>query len=215
MSALKFINCYRAFIVLASVVFISACETVPEEPYDFSAFNTTAPKSILIVPIVNESVEVDAGNFMLTTMPKPVSEAGYYVFPVNTVKYLLEQEGFYEPEQVQSQAPESLAELFGADAILYATIKRWDARYIVLSTTITVAVDYKLVGRDGTELWSESSEAEFTPQSDSNTGLLGMLVTAAVARAKPNYIPVAQRANKQALLTGKRAIPVGPYAPAE
>lgn len=56
----------------------------------------------------------------------PLAE-GFYVFPVNTTKTVLEQEGFYEGEQIHQQPPEALARMFGADAVLYVTIKRWDA----------------------------------------------------------------------------------------
>ncbi|ELU03472.1 hypothetical protein CAPTEDRAFT_214153, partial [Capitella teleta] len=58
--------------------------------------------------------------------PVPLAEKGYYVFPVNTVKTVLEGED-----------PVRLGNMFGADAILYVTINEWDAQYVVLSTTVT------------------------------------------------------------------------------
>ena len=39
-------------------------------------------------------LDVDAPNYVLSALPVPVAEKGYYVFPVNTNKYVLEQEGY-------------------------------------------------------------------------------------------------------------------------
>jgi hypothetical protein len=181
-----------------------------------SAFHAAAPRSILVVPTVNQSVDVDAPNYVLATLPVPLAEKGYYVFPVNTTKMVLEQEGFYEGERIHQQPPETLARLFDADAILYVTIKRWDAQYIVIATTVTVEFDYRLVSRDGTEIWSESKRMQYSPQNNNSGGhplaaLVSMLVEAAVARAAPNYMPLTQQANTQVFMSGPNAIPDGPY----
>ena len=42
---------------------------------------------------------VAARNYLLSTLPVPLAETGSFVFPVNTAKFVLEQEGFYEGEQ--------------------------------------------------------------------------------------------------------------------
>jgi hypothetical protein len=146
----------------------------------------------------------------------PVAEKGYYVFPVNTTKYVLEQEGFYEGERVHEQPPEVLARLFDADAILYVTITRWDAQYVLISTTVTVAFEYRLVSRDGAEIWREKMQMQYTPQNNNSGGppiaqLIGALVNAAIARAAPNYMPLTQQANRQVFMFGPNALPDGPY----
>src|SRR6266496_2431242 len=99
----------RGLLAVILVIVVSGCAT-QRQPTDLSAFRSAAPKSILVVPVVNKSLEVDAANYMLTTMSVPLAERGYYVFPVNTVRTVLEQEGFYEPEKVQEQSPASLAQ---------------------------------------------------------------------------------------------------------
>jgi hypothetical protein len=96
---------------------------------DWSAFKAAAPRSILVVPTINKSLDVDAPNYVIAALPVPIAERGYYVFPVNTVKYVLEQEGFYEGDRIHQQPPAALAKLFGSDAVLYVTIKQWDAKY--------------------------------------------------------------------------------------
>jgi hypothetical protein len=138
---------------------------------DFSAFKTASPRSILVVPVINISLNVDAPNYLLTTLTEPLTENGFYVFPVNTVKFVLEQEGFYEAEQVHRQPPEALARMFGADAVLYVTIKRWDLTSLILSARSTVQLEYRMVSKDGTEIWKTDAGSSLD-ESDIFTGLL-------------------------------------------
>lgn len=203
-----------AFLLLAAILLTGCAQQSIKK--DMSAFEAAAPRSILVVPVVNRSLDVDAPNYVLTTLPVPLAEKGYYVFPVNTAKFVLEQEGYYEGERIHQQPPESLARLFGADAVLYVTINRWDAQYALLTTTVTVDFSYRMVSKDGTEIWSETKRMQYSPQNNNNTGsplgaLISAAVNAAVARAAPNYMPLAQQANRQVFVHGPNAIPDGPY----
>jgi hypothetical protein len=201
-------------VTLIAVLSLVGCAT-PREPMDFTAFESASPRSILVVPTVNNSLDVDAPNYLLATLPMPLAEKGYYVFPVNTVKVVLELEGFYEGEQVHQQPAAVLANQFGADAVLFVTIDRWDAQYALITTTVTVALEYRMVARDGTEIWSASQTMAYTPSNSSSGSLLVDLiaaaVTAAVARAAPNYLPLTRQANQEVFILGHSAIPDGPY----
>lgn len=202
---------------LASVFAIGVlggCAT--PQPYDLSAFNREPPRSILIVPVVNRSLDVDASNYVLSTLTVPLAELGYYVFPVNTVKVLLEHEGLYEAEQIRRMEPAQLAALFGADAVLYVTINRWDAQYVIFSTTVTVDFDYELDGKSGALLWKANKRMQYTPQQSQQGSALAIIVsaviTAAAARAAPNYLPLTQQANSAVFTQDPTKLPPGPYA---
>lgn len=181
---------------------------------DMSAFYIAAPRSILVVPVVNRTLDIDAPIFVLTTLPIPLANKGYYVFPVNTIKYILEQEGLYEGDRILTIPVPTLANMFGADAILYVTIHRWDAKYAFIATTVTVEFDYKLVAADGTIIWQENKKMAYSPQNNSGVGLSGLFaaaITAAITRAAPNYMPLAQSAHQQVFLMGPNQLPDGPY----
>lgn len=202
----------RVGVAILSVL-STGCAVTPKP--DLSAFVAAAPRSILVVPAINKTLDVDAPNYLLSTLTIPLAEKGFYVFPVNTVKFVLEQEGYYEGEQVHRQSPEVVAKLFGADAVLYVTINRWDAQYAILATTVTVDFDYRIAFKDGRELWRANQRMQYSPQT-SNAGhplatLLVAVINAAVARAAPNYLPLTQQANNQVFIIGPTAIPNGPY----
>ncbi len=202
-------------LALASVL-LTGCVTQPTKT-DQSALLAAAPRSILVVPTINRSLDVDAPNYVLAALPIPIAEKGYYVFPVNTTKVVLEQEGFYEGERIHQQPPESLAKLFGSDAVLYVAIKQWDAKFALFTTVVTVEFDYRLVSKDGVELWSENKRMQYQPQNNNNSAaspmaaLLGAVISAAMARAAPNYMPLTQQANQQVFVLGPNALPDGPY----
>ena len=201
--------------LLCASALLTGCQTnAPKR--DLAAYEAANPRSIVVVPVVNQTLDVDAPNYVLSTLPVPIAEKGYYVFPVNTTKMVLEQEGFYEAERIQQQPPETIANMFGADAVLFVTIKRWDAQYVVLSTTVTVDFEYRLVSKTGQELWKNSQSMRYSPNNNnSGGGALGVLISAAinaaVARAAPNYMPLTTQANGIALVTGQNALLDGPY----
>lgn len=203
----------RLATVLLSCLLLAGC-AVPVKK-DMSAFTAAAPRSILVVPTVNKSLDVDAPNYVLAALPVPVAEKGFYVFPVNTTKFVLEQEGYYEGERIHQEPTPVLAKLFGADAVLYVTINRWDAQFALFTTLVTVDFDYRMVARDGTELWKENKKLQYQPQNN-NAGspmatLISAVINAALTRAAPNYMPLTKQANQEVFFLSPNAIPNGPY----
>lgn len=207
----------RAIGIIIACLFLGACAQQMHNVRGASkAFQQEKPKSILVVPVVNDSVDVDAPNYFLATISEPIAERGYYVFPVNLVKNVMDDNGMADANMVRKADPTVLAKLFGADAVLYITIDKWTAQYAVLTTSVLVEFDYVLKsGKTGAELWASHRSMQYTPQSTNTGSLLGNLissiVTAAIAKADPNYIPLAEQANQGAVLDKKTGLPVGPY----
>jgi hypothetical protein len=176
-----------------------------------------SPRSILVVPVVNKSVEVTATDYMLATISIPLAERGYYVFPINLVKRVLEDDGLADSSLVHSAPTSKLANLFGADAVLYITINRWDAQYMVLTTKVTVELDYQIrCGKTDQVLWENREQMVYMPDGGGGGGIGGLIakaIVAAVTKASPNYMPLAHQANAKALYNYPgRGIPAGPYA---
>jgi hypothetical protein len=204
----------RVVSLIAAVSLLGACATTPKK--DLSKFVSANPRGILVVPVVNKSVDVDAAEYFLSTISIPLAERGYYVFPVNMVKRLLEDDGLSDAMLVHRADPTRVCGLFGADAVLFITIERWDAKYLLLTTQVTVALEYVLKdGRMGETLWEDSQKMVYAPQSSGGGlgGLIAAAVTAAVEKAAPSYMPLARQANANALTYPGRGFPAGPYHP--
>lgn len=183
-------------------------------------FLAAAPRSILVVPVVNNSVEVTASDYMLSTVTVPFAERGYYVFPVNLVKRSLEDDGLADSSLVHKAPATKLAGLFGADAVLYITIEQWDAKYAVLTTIVTVDISYQIRdGKTGDIIWENNQKMVYDPnKSGGSSGnpiadLIVMAVKAAMTKAMPQYVPLARQANTMAVVNYPGpGIPLGPYA---
>ena len=206
---------YSYIILLVFITALSGCATPPKLSTQ-DKFLSAAPRSILVVPVVNKSVEVTAADYMLSTISIPLAERGFYVFPINLVKRVLEDDGLADSSMVHAASASKLASMFGADAVLYINIERWDAQYMVLTTSVTVALNYEI--RDGKTdevLWQNSAKMVYQPDGGSSGGLGGLIakaVVAAITKAAPNYMPLARQANAKALNRYPGSgIPFGPY----
>jgi hypothetical protein len=86
----------------------------------------------------------------------------------------------------------------------------------VLSTTVTVEISYRMYDRSGQEIWSADKRLQYTPHQQTGghpvAVLIAAAVTAAMTKAAPNYMPLAQEANQQVFILGPTAIPDGPYS---
>ena len=180
---------------------------------DETVWRSAQVRSILVVPPVNKSIDLDAAEFFLSTLPVPLAERGYYVFPVNLVKRVLEDDGLADASLVHGADPARLCALFGADAVLYSTVEAWTATYLVVSTSVRVDVDYKIKDcKTGAVIWRTWQGNTYTPNNQGQ-GLLGALVSAAITKASPNDLPLARRANAEALAYPGPGFPAGPYLP--
>jgi hypothetical protein len=209
-------NHLRFPLLAACLAILLGCVPPVADPKDYAKFRSEDPRSILVVPVINRTVDVTAPDYFLATISRPIAERGYYVFPVNLVKRVLEDDGLADANLVHQANPKRLGELFGVDTILYITIHKWDAKYAVLSTSVEVEFTYSLKsGKTGEELWKSKEAMTYTPQNRSSgnpiADLISMAITAGMTKAAPNYIPLAQQANGNAVLRVHQGLPAGPH----
>ena len=149
---------------------------------DYTAYKQARPKSILVLPPINESTEVQASYSMVSQVTYPLAEAGYYVLPIALVDETFRQNGLTTANDIQGVPPAKLHDIFGADAALYITISEYGTQYMLISSNTAVTASAKLVDlRTGTTLWTGSARASSEEGNNNNGGgLVGMLITAAV-----------------------------------
>lgn len=169
-----------AVTLLASL--LGACATPPK--YDYSAFKDSRPKSILVLPPLNESPEVDAPYGVLSQVTMPLAESGYYVLPVTLVYETFRQNGLTSAADIQDLPIAKLHEIFGADAALYIDIKKYGTSFQLVASDTRVSADARLVDlRTGNTLWTGSATASSQESdSDSGGGPIGWLVKAIITQ---------------------------------
>lgn len=171
--------CKRLSLVLVAA-FLGGCATkVP--PYDYTAFMQAKPTTLLVLPPLNDSPDVNATAGVWSHATRPLAEAGYYVLPVALVDEMFRQNGITSPSDAHDVPAQRLREVFGADAAVYMRVKRYGTSYAVISSETRVEVEAKVVDlRSGQLLWQGAAQASSAEQQQAQGGLAGLLIAALV-----------------------------------
>jgi len=204
---------------LLPALFFVGCAT-QKTPYDYTAFKASKPRSIVVLPPLNESPEVIATYGMLSQVSFPLAESGYYVMPVALVDETFKQNGLTTAADIHSVDVKKLHDIFGADAALYVTVTNYGSTYNVISSNVIVSAKAKLVDlKTGAEIWSGAATASSAEtQNNQGGGLIGALVAAAVKQiinsATDSSWPIAGVASNRLLSAGmQNGILYGPRSP--
>ncbi|WP_175887676.1 DUF799 domain-containing protein [Burkholderia contaminans] len=199
---------FKLMSVLSLVALLSACAQPVKRP-DYTAFKKSQPRSILVLPPLNETSEVDATYGMLSQMTLPLAESGYYVVPVAVMDETFKQNGLTNAAEIQETPPAKLREIFGADAALYTKVSQYGTVYRIIASATVVSASAKLVDlRTGDVLWQgRASAASDEGGNNGGGGLIGMLVVAAVKQIANTLM---DQSHDVAAFTSGRLLTAGP-----
>ncbi|CDH20165.1 Putative lipoprotein [Xenorhabdus bovienii str. kraussei Quebec] len=200
----------RFWGAIAALLLLTLTGCVQQKPYDYTALRESKPKSILVLPAVNKSVEIQARSSLISQVTYPLAESGYYVFPVAVVEETFRQNGVTEAQDIQNISYKKLHDIFGADAALYLDITQYGTQYLVISSDTRVSAAARLVDlRSGKQLWSGMATASSTENDNhSSGGLIGMLVSAAISQIANT---ITDRGHDIAGITSNRLLSAGQY----
>lgn len=206
-------NIIQCLLGVSIIIMLNSCAKTLTKQKAFPQMYEKPPLSILVLPPLNESTAADATDYYTTTIAEPLALTGYYVLPIEVITDILKMEGMYDVNTLFSVPPDKFREYFGADAVLYIKILQWKKVYAVLAGSVTVSVDFQLVSTTTQEvLWQYNGTIKVDTSGDSGggggiAGLIAKAITTAVKTAATDYVPVARKANFQALVS----IPCGKY----
>lgn len=198
------------FLLLA-VAIVAGCASPP----DYSAFRAHHPRSILVIPPINESTDLKATYGVLSTVTRPLAEMGYYVFPVAVIDQFLKENGMPTPGEMNQIPLNKIDEVIGADAVLYLVVNQYGTKYSIIDSSSIVRMHARLVDvQTGNLLWSGAIEFRDSSSSGSND-LIGMLISAAVnqvvSHSTDEAHKVAVGASTQLFMTRNKGLLYGPY----
>lgn len=168
------------------------------------------PVTLLVMPPINNSANVEAKDLLYTSISRPLIEAGYYVISPLLAMDVLKAESAYDSELFFEAPLESFNRFFGADAVVFSVIDTWTKKGMGIETKIR----YVIKSATSNEiLFDRSCDLYLDLSVDSGTGgLLGALVdlaASAIVTAATDHIVAARNANYYIL----RDIPRGKYSP--
>lgn len=206
---------FRFLLIIVVGLFLGGCAAHVSKEEFAPKMYTDHPTSILVLPPINKSTAADAKEYYATTVAEPLTNNGYYVFPMEVVYDILQQEGLFDTETMYNIPVEKFREFFGADAVLYVTILDWNTKYFLTSGSVNVKIACELRSTtSGEVIWFYDDEVSVNTSGESGgaTGLAGLLVaavTTAIKTATQSYIEPARDVSKQVFL----AMPAGKYHP--
>jgi len=193
--------------LVSGALLLTGCATHGKQ-YDYSAFRESRPASILVLPPLNSSPDVNASYSMMAQTTVPLAESGYYVLPVTLVDEAFKQNGLTTPADIHQISIGKLREIFGADAALYINVKQYGTSYLVVSSETRVTAEGRLVDlRSGTTLWEGVATASSSEgNNNSGGGIVGLLVKAVVNQIADS---LSNRGHAIAGLTSNRLLAAG------
>ena len=199
-------------VLLASQ--LTGCKSV--EPYDYSRYRLHPPRSIAVLPPLNESAVVAATYSYLSKLSAPLAEHGFYVFPVMVMDDLLKENGMPTPGEMHQVPLAKMAEITGADAVLFVTVQRYGPQYRLLNTSVQLEVAARLVDtRTETLLWEGHAAAQSNSYSldDPVSSLISAAAAQIVASKTDTAHQLSDQVNFMLFHHVQTGLPYGPYRP--
>ena len=168
------------------------------------------PVTLLVMPPINNSTNVEAKDLLYTSISRPLVEAGYYVISPLLAMDVLKSESAYDSEMFFDAPLTTFQNYFGADAVVFSVIDTWAKKGMGIETKIRYVI--KSAYTNDT-LFERSCDLYLDLSVDSGAnGILGALVdlaASAINTAATDHIKAARKANYYIL----RDIPRGKYSP--
>lgn len=168
------------------------------------------PITLLVMPPINNSANVEAKDLLYTSISRPLVEAGYYVISPLLAMDVLKAESAYDAELFFDAPLTAFQNYFGADAVVFSVIDTWAKKGLGIQTKIRYVIKSAYTNEI---LFDRSCDLylDLSVNSGAN-GMLGALIdlaASAISTAATDHIVAARKANYYIL----RDIPRGKYSP--
>lgn len=202
----------RLIYFLLACFFVTSCgmmNSVTRES-QYAKMYEEKPITLLVMPPINNSTNVEAKDLLYTSISRPLAEAGYYVISPLLAMDILKAESAYDSENFFEAPLTTFNNYFGADAVVFSIIDSWAKKGLGIQTKIRYVIKSAYTNEI---LFDRSCDLYLDLSIDSGSGgALGALIdlaASAINTAATDHIKAARKANYFIL----RDIPRGKYSP--
>lgn len=202
------------FLIVVGVVFLTSCTTTAPvaKSLAYKGMYGKKPLTILVMPPINRSTNVEAKEYFHSTINIPIVDAGYYVIPPLLSMEILKKESAYDAEMFFNSPLQKFGEVFGADLAVFTIIHRWDKSGI--AAKVHVKVEYIIKDIKTSEIvYTRTGDITYdTSVSMGGGGAFGALASlaaSAINTAATKYVDVARTCNAYTF----DDLPAGKYSP--
>jgi hypothetical protein len=201
-----------SIIIVASI--LSSCNTTKPiaKSIAYQKMYDEKPVTILLMPPINRSTNVEAKEYFHSTLNVPIANAGYYVIPPFISMEILKKESAYDAELFLNGSLPKFGEVFGADLALFTIIHRWDKSSIASNVYVEVEYIFKSTKTDEV-VYTRKANVTYDASVDTHVGgILGIvtdLAASAIKTAITKYVDVSRACNSYTF----KDLPAGKYSP--
>lgn len=203
-----------SLLAVAPVLLLVGCAS----PKNYDKFRAARIRSILVLPPKNNSTDIRGTYSFLSTVTMPITEKGFYVFPVTVVDQMMKENGVPSANEMHQISLKKIKEIINPDAVLYITLEQYGSKLVLLQSQTTVRASGRLVSAATGEVLWEGRVNKTVGSSDSGGGLGGMLVGAVVSQAINSSTDQAHQlsvaASEELFMDHGQGLIDGPYKPA-
>jgi hypothetical protein len=202
----------KMFILVALAAFSASCGMTSSltRGDQYAKMYDEKPVTLLVMPPINNTSNVEAKDLLYTSISKPLAEAGYYVISPLLAMDVLKAESAYDAELFIEADLAPFANFFGCDAVIFSQIDSWTKKGFGIQTKIRYLIKSVLTGEI---LFDRSCDLYLDLQQNSGSGgALGVLVdlaASAIATAATDHIVAARKCNAYIFSD----VPRGKYSP--
>lgn len=204
----------KILLMLSLSVILSSCAATSNIPKStaYQRLYEEVPTSVLIMPPINRSTNVEAKEYFHSTLSVPIANAGYYVIPPFLSMEILKRESAYDSELFIEAPLDQFRSVFGADMAVFTIIHRWDKSSI--AAKVLVEVEYIIKStKTNRVIYARRGNVTYDATVESGVGgAFGALLdiaASAINTAATKYVDVARVSNKYTFTD----LPAGVYSP--
>lgn len=201
------------FLSIAILIAFSSCTTTSKIPKStaYEGIYSEKPLSVLLMPPINRSTNVEAKEYFHSTLNIPIANAGYYVVPPFLSMEILKRESAYDSELFLDGSLKKFKEVFGADMAVFTIIHTW--KKSGLAAKVYVEVEYIIKSTQTNEvLYTRTGAVTYDASINSGAGgLAGALIdiaASAINTAATKHVDVARACNAYTF----KDLPAGKYS---
>lgn len=205
----------KYLLITAIFIFVMAgCTTTTpvKKSVAYEGMYREKPVSVLLMPPINRSTNVDAKEYFHSTLLVPVANAGYYVIPPFLSMEILKRESAFDAELFLEAPLSKFGEVFGADLALFTIIHRWDKSGIAAGVFVEVEYIIKSISTNEvlyTRKGNVTYDASVRTGAGGVLGALADIAASAINTAATKYVDVARVCNSYTF----KDLPAGKYSP--
>lgn len=198
----------KKYIFILSAVaclLLTSCGATMTRESEYPNLYTEKPISILVMPPINNTTNVEAKELLYTSINTPLIEKGYYVVSPHLALEILKNESAYDAEMFVNSDISMFGNVFGADVVIFSTIEKWQKLGLGIETEITYTVRST---KTNEVLFERACDLylDLTGQNGNNNS--GSLLVGLIRTAVTDHIEAARKCNYYIF----RDLPCGKYS---